>query len=682
MNARQLRFPRWFPMVVFSLLALLILVASGLQAFGHTPGEAPHETPAATPRGSLDQPSVVDATRMGEPVALDQGWRFHSGDDPQWSNPSYDDSAWQSFDPVKSINDKNFATLQGFVWLRLHVRLPTAHGPLSLLLDRVGNSYQVFVNGQSIGKYGRFGSVYGYVLPAPRVFALGSAAPGDKAVLALRLWAPKNRSSPMIKPRTVWIGPAAIIDSLQTAIRSTQVIYQFDDIVVALLGLLIGCGLVCLSLAEPRHREYLWAGISLALIGLYYAVGVLGALAVLPLRPFEITYIAFGYGSIVTGIEFLYCFIGQRPGVIVRLYQAALLACAGLGVLAYYGLVNGVTLDTTAGVVTLSYAVLSAVVLIVWYLRGKREAAILLPPVILFGLALPLDFFSYVVYVLGWTKAPNDLIPDLHLGPVHFVFSSIAIGLYMLSFLVILGLRFLFTGREQERAAAELAAAHRVQSRLVPVTFPVLGGFSMEAAYVAATEVGGDFYQVFPEADGGLLFFIGDVSGKGLSAAMVGTLIVGAIRALAVQQLSPARSLTLLNQQLVGQTDGGFVTCLCTRISATGTMIISNAGHLAPYVDGAEIDLVNGLPLGISMLAEYTEQTVELPESARLTFISDGVVEAKDARHKLLGFDRTQQLSVLPAAAIAEAARTHGQADDITVVTIERVPTRIPHLVG
>jgi serine phosphatase RsbU (regulator of sigma subunit) len=163
---------------------------------------------------------------------------------------------------------------------------------------------------------------------------------------------------------------------------------------------------------------------------------------------------------------------------------------------------------------------------------------------------------------------------------------------------------------------------------------------------------------------------------------MVGTLIVGAIRALAVQQLSPARSLTLLNQQLVGQTDGGFVTCLCTRISATGTMIISNAGHLAPYVDGAEIDLVNGLPLGISMLAEYTEQTVELPESARLTFISDGVVEAKDAHHKLLGFDRTQQLSVLPAAAIAEAARTHGQADDITVVTIERVPTRIPHLVG
>ncbi len=663
MNARQLRLTRWFPVVAFS-----ILVASGLQSFGHVPGESSHETPG----DSLVQPLVVDATRMGEPVTLDRGWRFHSGDDARWANPAYDDSAWQSFDPYKSTSDQSFATVQGFVWLRIHLRLPGAHGPLSLLLDRVGNSYQVFVNGQTIGHYGSFGSLYGYLLPASLVFPMDNAAPGDAAVLAIRLWAPKHRSIAVLRPRTVWIGPAPIIDTLHTAMRSTQVIYQFDDIVVSLLGLLIGSGLICLFLAERPRREYLWAGVSLALIGLYYAVGVLGGLAVLPLRTFEITYIALGYASIVASIEFLYRFIRQRPGIVVRIYQAALVGCAGLGLLAYYGVVNGFTLDTTAGVATFSYAVFSTVLLVVWYLRGNREAAILLLPVIFFGLALPLDFFSYVVYVLGWTSNPNALIPDLHLGPVHFVFSSIAIGLYMLSFVVILGLRFLSTSYEQERSAAELAAAQRVQSRLVPVTFPALGGFSMEAAYVAAAEVGGDFYQAFPEPDGGLLFFIGDVSGKGLSAAMVGTLLVGAIRTLAVQRLSPARSLTLLNQQLVGQTDDGFVTCLCARISATGTMVISNAGHLAPYLNGAEIDLGNGLPLGITSMADYTEQTVELPESARLTFISDGVVEAKNAQQELLGFARTQQLSVLPAAAIAQAAQTHGQADDITVVTIQR----------
>ena len=651
MNARRL----W---LVYSLLAF----APCFQALGHVPGPAPHQ---ASPAPGI-QPRVVDATRMGQPIALDEGWRMHSGDNPQWASSTFDDTAWPPVDPQQTNK------LDGFLWLRIHVRLPAEHGPLSLLLDRVGNSYQVFVNGQSIGNYGHSGSLYGYLVPASLVFPLRDAAPGETAVLAIRFWSPKYRSAAAFRANSVWIGPAAAIESLHSAIRSTATVYQFDDIVAALLGLLIGCGLICLFFAERPHREYLWAGISLILIGLYYTVGVFGALAVMPLRSFEITYIALGYASIIAGVEFLFHFIGQRPGTMVRIYQVALLACASLGVVAYYGLVNNFALDTTAGVATFSYAVLSGVLLVVWYLRGKREAAILVPPVILFGLALPLDFFSSVVYRMGWTRSPNALIPDLHIGPVHFVFSSIALCFYMLSFVHILGSRFLLSSREQERAAAELAAAHRVQNRLVPVTFPALDGFAIEAAYVAATEVGGDFYQAFSEADGGLLFFIGDVSGKGLSAAMIGTLIMGAIQTLAVQRLSPAHALKLLNQQLLGQTDGGFVTCLCARISAAGQMTISNAGHLAPYLDGAETNLANGLPLGITDMAEYTEQTIELPPLARLTFISDGVVEARGTHNQLLGFDRTQQLSVLPAAAIAQAAQTHGQADDITVVTIQR----------
>jgi hypothetical protein len=111
MNARQLRLPRWFPMVVFSLLACLILVSRKPQAFGHTPSETPHQAP----RPALAQPSVVDATRMGEPVSLDQGLRFQSGDNLQWASPGCDDSAWPSFDPHRGTSDQNFATFGGFV---------------------------------------------------------------------------------------------------------------------------------------------------------------------------------------------------------------------------------------------------------------------------------------------------------------------------------------------------------------------------------------------------------------------------------------------------------------------------------------------------------------------------------------------------------------------------------------
>jgi phosphoserine phosphatase RsbU/P len=649
MNARRLRYARWFLIVV----SLMILSGS---------------------LGAQEQASVVDATRMGEPLTLDQGWRFHIGDDAQWSSPAYDDSAWQSFDTHKTLSAQGFPDYHGFVWVRIHLRLPPTHGLLSLLLDRAGNSYQVFVDGQSIGNYGSLSSATNYVLPAPVTYPLKGAASGETAVLALRFWRPKYRSIAMIGPHTVMIGPVAAIAAFRTAIRSTQVIQQFDDIIVALIGLLIGCGLIGLFFAQRDHTEYLWIGVSLALIGCYYAVNILAALGVISIWSYFLLCFPAGYGGIVAGVEFLYRFNDQRPGPWTRIYQGVVLACGSLGILAAYGLVNGLTLNLTAGIMILSYAVLSAVLLIVWYIRGKREAAILVLPVVLFGLTNPLDFFSDVAYLLGWTRTPDGLVPDLHFGPVHFVFSSVTTCLYMLSFVGILAFRFLHTSREQQRSAAELAAAHRVQSRLVPVTFPALGRFSMEAAYVAATEVGGDFYQVFPETDGGLLFFIGDVSGKGLSAAMVGTLIVGAIRTLAAQQLSPARSLALLNQQLAGQTDGGFVTCLCARISAAGTMVIANAGHLAPYVDGKGIELENGLPLGISSMADYTEQEVVLPNSARLTFISDGVVEAKNAQHELLGFARTQELSVLSAAAIAQAAQSYGQADDITVVTIQLAP--------
>src|ERR1700683_4622538 len=114
MNARPLRLTRWFPGV-----ACLILLTSGFRAFGHTPGEVPPETP----RQPVVQGLGVDATRTGEPVALDEGWRFHSGDDPQWSSPEFDDSIWQSFDPQSGINDQRFTNMQGFVWLRVHGRL-------------------------------------------------------------------------------------------------------------------------------------------------------------------------------------------------------------------------------------------------------------------------------------------------------------------------------------------------------------------------------------------------------------------------------------------------------------------------------------------------------------------------------------------------------------------------------
>ena len=117
---------------------------------------------------------------------------------------------------------------------------------------------------------------------------------------------------------------------------------------------------------------------------------------------------------------------------------------------------------------------------------------------------------------------------------------------------------------------------------------------------------------------------------------------------------------------------GGFVTCLCARLQPDGQLTIANAGHLAPYLNGAELAISNGLPLGITEESEYEESRHLLSPTDTLVLISDGVVEARDKRRSLYGFERLQQaLAEHPGAeAIARRAQQFGQEDDITVIAI------------
>jgi serine phosphatase RsbU (regulator of sigma subunit) len=232
--------------------------------------------------------------------------------------------------------------------------------------------------------------------------------------------------------------------------------------------------------------------------------------------------------------------------------------------------------------------------------------------------------------------------------------------------------RFTRVSREQARGAAELEAARGIQQRLVPAKLPQVKGYTIEAAYFPAQEVGGDFYQVFAQADGAQLVVVGDVSGKGLKAAMTGTLALGALRALAAEGFGPAAVLGRLNRQQSETQDGGFITCICARVTQLGEVTIANAGHLSPYRNGKELMVSSDLPLGISPEEKYKECTCHLAPGDQLTLLSDGVLEAMDAKGELFGFERTQAISGQTAKAIAAAALNFGQEDDITVLTLVR----------
>ena len=232
--------------------------------------------------------------------------------------------------------------------------------------------------------------------------------------------------------------------------------------------------------------------------------------------------------------------------------------------------------------------------------------------------------------------------------------------------------RYVKTRTEKALLESEMAAARQVQQVIVPDAHQSIPGFAVESAYKPAREVGGDFFQILPVDDGGLFFVIGDVSGKGLPAAMLVSLVIGSIRATAEDTHDPVLLLRRLHGQIAGRTSSGFVTALAAYIADNGLVTLANAGHLSPYLDGKEVEVPGALPLGISGDGKYLATTLDLPKGSRLTFLSDGVVEAQNGSGELLGFDRVREMAKEPAAAIAEAAVRFGQTDDITVVTIGR----------
>jgi sigma-B regulation protein RsbU (phosphoserine phosphatase) len=122
---------------------------------------------------------------------------------------------------------------------------------------------------------------------------------------------------------------------------------------------------------------------------------------------------------------------------------------------------------------------------------------------------------------------------------------------------------------------------------------------------------------------------------------------------------------------LIGRSGEHYATCLAAEISPDGTMRIANAGHIPPYLNGEEMTLDGSLPLGIAGEAEYGAQTFTLQPGDRLTFVTDGVVEAKNEAKELFGFERTREMSRERAAEIAGRAQEFGQEDDITVVGVE-----------
>jgi hypothetical protein len=270
----------------------------------------------------------------------------------------------------------------------------------------------------------------------------------------------------------------------------------------------------------------------------------------------------------------------------------------------------------------------------------------------------------------AWTHLPRYL----EIGNSRWYFTTPTMVLMGTVTLVVYVRALIEDRREKQRLAGELDAARAVQQILVPANIPQIPGCKFDAVYMPFGEVGGDFFQIVPVGSQSVLAVIGDVSGKGMPAAMAVSLLVGTFRTLTRYTQSPGEILTAMNQLMTGRNSGGFTTCLVLRIDADGTLTAANAGHLAPYLDGNELALQNGMPLGLPSESSYAETTLRLPPGASLTLLTDGVIEARNSVGELFGFDRTAAIATQDARQIAHAAKQFGQDDDITVLTLAFAP--------
>ena len=243
--------------------------------------------------------------------------------------------------------------------------------------------------------------------------------------------------------------------------------------------------------------------------------------------------------------------------------------------------------------------------------------------------------------------------------------------------------------RERERIEQELRVARLIQQTLLPKELPEMPGWSLAAYYQPARAVGGDFYDFLPFNDGRLGIVIGDVTDKGVPAALVMATTRSILRTAAQEgEAAPGDVLARANDLLFPDIPPRmFVTCLYGILNPhTGALVYANAGHDLPHQrqEGGAVELrATGMPLGLMPGMSYEERETILAPGDSVLFYSDGLVEAHHPEGEMFGFPRLMTLMAdwtdttpLIERMLNELAAFTGagweQEDDVTLVALQR----------
>ena len=614
---------------------------------------------------------------QGQNIAPDR-CVWHTGDDPAWAAPAFDDSTWLPYSSWQQNPP------QPQIWIRCHVDLsPLRNSAQPALQVRLYAAYELFVNGNQLGAAGNLRSGQ-FSLDLIRNWPLPHELTGPATIAIRSTW--RYTSVIPFGPYPSFNLLAGSLDHLRDHLSAEIISRITHPLLPAICFCIVGVvGLVVLGLwlnDRTRHELLLlgincivlppiylnYIGISVLFdypVGVYFGLWAVPAFIANICRTLFFFVLArrrvpwFFWVLIVaaTAIHFITTLVPLLPSPAQSLWLDGLRAHQ-LGAISQFVSV----LESSAPFFAFApWGKLSR--------RIKPLAALCMA----WGATMMVFFF------VRFTSAGVLGIPDLQSrwsNPVSD-FEAVATLGVLFALLTLLFREQQETARERAVLVGEMQAAQQVQRILAPSVLETLPGMTLAVAFHPIREVGGDFYSccILPGSRQRIL--LGDVSGKGAAAAMTAAVVLGAAQGRDTD--APAALLEHLNRALTGMRLGGFATCLCAELSPIGDLTIANAGHLSPYRNGREMHLDPGLPLGITTDATYSDASLRLSPGDSLTFISDGVVEARNASGELFGFDRTTAISDQAAEDVAAAAQSFGQEDDITVLRFQFGPAEVFH---
>lgn len=651
---------------------------------------------------------TTEAIHLGDSVAALNGpWRFNVGDSPidpatgqpLWAQPGFDDSHWETvdvsspagtFDPIAGTSGyvpgwtaRGHKGYWGYAWYRIRVRIESHPGDKLAIAgpSDVDDAYQIYDNGSVLGAFGDFSGERPKIFTTrPKMFALPADNSGATRVLAFRVWMDPYTLTQLDDVGGFHNPPLVGVDE---AISAQQQV-KWDELYLAYAGtfiegvvfLLLGVIALSLVLFDRSDHIYYWIG---ALMLVQAANAFITSLStwteaipyvlIAPVRRIAILPLVFAGWVMVWRVWFQQ----RRPAWVPRVLLALLAVLMLANALGQNFIFVSASVDHVFQIVSLLTRLGIACLLLLVIFTGIREQGLegwLAVPAVL------LAIFAEFSDELQFAHVLNIWFPF----GVQFTTRQLANLLLVATLTLLLLRRMVLSLRRQREMALDVKQAQEVQQVILPESRTAVPGFNIESEYRPALEVGGDFFQIVPNAaDSSLLIVAGDVAGKGLKAGMLVALLVGAIRTVAQFDADPRILLDALNRRLLGRGEA-YATCLALRIASDGDVLLANAGHISPYINGKPITMEGSLPLGLTESPDFSILRFQLKPADHLVLLSDGIAEATDANGNLFGFERIQALltQTTSATQIADAAQAFGQEDDISVISVTRAAVLEP----